>query len=730
MALTILQILPSLKVGGVETGTVDLARALVTKGHRAIVISSGGPLVGRLEAAGVIHYALPVHRKVPWTIFRMAKRVAEVAESHGVDVVHARSRVPALIGFLATRRVARRVNFRLGQKQRIPVFITTAHGYYARHLLSRVMGWGRLVIAISEAVARHMIDSFRVPPERIRLIPRGVALERFPWRQPRLEAPKGEWRIATIGRITPIKGHRDLLKAFRIVLKSFPRATLSIVGEASPDRQGYFKELKGLVNELGLQERVEFTGHEPDVAGLLERVDLAVLPSIGQEAFGRVLIEAGASGVPVVATRVGGMAEVVVDRRSGLLVPPSDPMALSTAMITLLRDRELAVALSKENRRRIEALYPLGRMVDETLDVYQEASENLRILVIKFSAVGDLVLMTPSLRALRRRFPKAHLTLLVGRDGSELLNRCPYLNELIVFDRQKHGSPLGVLRMGKRLRAHQVDVVVDFQNNRLSHWIGFLSLAPLRYGYGGRRFSWLLTHRATPPDRPIPPVEHQFHLLQLLGSEGASSHLELWPGRLDEERAESILKSAWIAENQPIVAVHPSGSAEWLSKRWPVERYAQLIDELALLAKVRVVLTGSPRERPLAEEIERQAKVKPIVSVGLTSLNELAALLRRVQVFVGGDTAPLHIAAAVGTPIVALFGATDPVRHLPPAPSLKLLKKEIPCSPCYHRVCYRSGLGHMECMKLISVHEVAQAVLGFLRRETAPSQGRVAQVTP
>ncbi|MBI3615064.1 MAG: lipopolysaccharide heptosyltransferase II [Candidatus Omnitrophica bacterium] len=715
MALTVLQIVPSLTVGGVETGTVDLARSLLAKGHRAIVISSGGPLVEPLEAAGAIHYTLPVHRKNPFQFLPLADRVAEVVESHGVDILHARSRVPAMIGLLAWRKVAGQVSFRMGGRQRIPVFITTAHGYYAGHWFSRIMGWGRLVIAISERVARHMIDDFGVPADRIRLIPRGVDLSRFPYKEPRLEAPRGEWRVTTIGRITPIKGHRDLLRAFRIVVKSFPRARLSIVGRISPVEEKYFQELKALVRRLGLEDSVEFPGHESDVARLLTETDLAVLPSTGEEAFGRVLIEAGAAGVPVVATRVGGVTEVVVDRKTGLLVPPADPMSLGSAIVTLLKERSFARELARAGRRRVESIYPLQRMVEQTLDVYQEASERLRILVIKLSAVGDLVLITPSLRALRARFPKAHLSVLVGAQGRELLQRCPTIDELLIYDRNRDGSLGGLLRLGKKLRQHQVDLVVDFQNNRTSHWLGFLSGAPQRYGFAGRRWGRLLTHRVARVLEPIPPVEHQFRLLELLGVQGAPTHLELWPGSSDQERAGGILEEAWVADRQPLVVVHPGANPRWLSKRWPTQRYAQLVDELALKAKARVVLTGSAEERSLGDQIYREAKAKPIVAMGRTSLNELAALIQRADCFVGADTAPLHIAAAVGTPVVALFGSTDPVRHLPPAPRLKLLKVNLPCSPCYRRVCYRVGSGHMECMKLISVESVRDAVLSHLK---------------
>ena len=713
MVLTVLQIVPSLRIGGVETGTVDLALALMAKGHRAIVISSGGPLTERLEAAGVIHVTLPVHRKAPWTILRMVPRVAELIESHGVDVVHVRSRVPAIVGFLAWRRMASKVSFREGHRQRIPVFLTTAHGYYSRHLFSRIMGWGRFVIAISERIARRMIDDFGVPPERVRLVPRGVELEKFSWAEPRRTVPNGEWIVAVIGRITPIKGHRELIRAFQIVSKSFPKARLKIVGE--PANESALAELKGLVNRLELGERVEFVGREPDIPRLMSHLDLVVLPSTGQEAFGRVLIEAGAAGVPVVATEVGGVSEVVVDRKTGLLVPPADPVALAAGIVTLLKDRNLAVELSQAARRRVESLFSLGRMVDQTLKVYEEASQRLKILVIKLSAIGDVALATPSLRALRARFPKAQITVLVGREARELLHRCPYLDDLIVFDSPRDGSPLGLLRLGTKLAKRQVDLVVDFQNNRVSHWLGLLSGAPQRYGYAGRRWSRLLTHSVKQSEVPTPPVEQQFRLLRALGIQGASDPLELWPGPSDEAKAGALIEEAWVAENQPLVVVHPGGHPRWLSKRWPPSRYAQLIDRLATVAKARVILTGSSAEARLAEEIHRSTHAKPILAVGRTSLNELAALVHRADCFVGGDTAALHIAAAVGTPLVALYGSTDPVRHLPPTPKVKLLKKQLPCSPCYHRRCPRVGSGQMECMRLITVDEVLQAVLSLLK---------------
>ena len=222
----------------------------------------------------------------------------------------------------------------------------------------------------------------------------------------------------------------------------------------------------------------------------------------------------------------------------------------------------------------------------------------------------------------------------------------------------------------------------------------------------------MLSHAAANPAQPVPPVDHQFRLLQLLGIQEPEKELELWPGPGDEVRVEELLKQAWIAENQPLVTIHPG--SRWASKRWPSERYVELIDRLAHLSKARVILTGSDQERPLCEWIQRTSKSKPFVAAGMTSLNEMAALMRRSRVFIGGDTAPLHMAAAAGTPVVALFGSTDPLRHAPPAARKKILKTELACSPCYRGTCPRGGAGHMECMKRISTDEVVQAVAEFL----------------
>lgn len=707
--MNVLQIVPQMEVGGVETGTLDVVQGLVQRGHQALVISNGGVLVPRLEQLGGRHLQRPVHRKHPWRVWRMAREVADLVERERVDIIHARSRVPAIIGYLAWRRVARRVSLADG-RDRLPAFVTTAHGFYRPHWFSYPATWGRAVIAASDAMARHLVEQFGVTHDQIQLIPRGVDLAKHPFRDIAKDPPRSAWTIGVIGRLTPIKGHLVLIKAMAAVAKLVPKVLLMVVGDAPPEKTAYEQELHRLVHQLGLDTVVGFVGRREDIPQLLATMDLLVMPSTYQEGFGRVLIEAGACGVPVVASRVGGVADVIEHGRTGLLVPPHDPAGLSQAIVRLLRDRASAARLAQAFRQRIEQEFRLEAMIERTLAVYEEAASRLRLLVIKLGAVGDVILITPSLRALRARFPTAHITVVVGRESRELLQRCPYLDSLIVFDRDRDGTPWGLWRLGARLRRAQADLVVDFQNNRLSHWLGALSGAPLRYGYGGRRWSWVLTHRATEPAHPVPPVDHQCHLLALLGIHQPDPRLELWPSDADRHAVQQLLAEHWVPEGAPLIGMHVGGSRRWQSKRWPPEYFAQLIDRLAAQRRCRTVLTGAKQDGPVAREIVRLTRAKPVVAVGRTSLMELAVLISRCQAFLVSDTAPLHMAACFQVPTVALFGSTDPARHAPPAKRLRILRRPLPCAPCYRATCYRVGRGHMECLRALTPDLVYDAL--------------------
>ncbi len=693
--MTIVQIVPRLNTGGVETGVADLAVRLANLGHRSIVVSAGGELVKQLEERGVKHYTLPVDRKSLFTIFKMISTVKKILIDEKADIVHARSRVPAIVGYYAAKKAK-------------AVFITTCHGYYSKHPLSAVMGWGKFVIVISQVIARHMMEDFKVPYRKIRLIYRGVDLERFKYRQPQ-ETDKKEFVIGMIGRLSPIKGHAFFLRAVSKVIKVIPRIKVLIVGDAAPEKMKYKQELENLVRRLGLEKYVEFLGRRSDIPQILGRLDLLVLATVTQEAFGRVLIEAFSAGVPVIATSVGGVVEIIRDAENGILVPPADPQAMSEAIIKTLKDRRLSKNLAQAARVEAEEKYALDKMVEETVKVYEEALRVKRVLIIKISAVGDCVLATPSIRAIRRKNPKAFIGLLIGQLESRALKGCPYIDEMIIYNgKGKDKGWLGFLESAKEIKKYGFEEVVDLQNNSKSHLFAFLSSAPERFGHRKGRFWFLLNRTISDARHPVPPIEHQFRVLRMLGIESAPQELELWPGAADEESVAKMLESEWVGEKQALVGVNLGASPKWATKRWPVENFAKLCDILAQ-DEIRIVMIGSKNDEELGARLTSLTKAKPINLIGKTSLTELAALMKRLRCVITSDSAPMHVAAAMKTPFVALFGPTDPLRHLPPAKDRVVIAKDLKCVPCYKPVC-----SDIRCMREITVEEVLKAVNGYL----------------
>ena len=206
----------------------------------------------------------------------------------------------------------------------------------------------------------------------------------------------------------------------------------------------------------------------------------------------------------------------------------------------------------------------------------------------------------------------------------------------------------------------------------------------------------------------LAPIAHQQYLLTKAGLSTDGERLELWPSLLDEQGAEWVLRSA--DHGKRLVGLHPGGSGRWKTKRWDLIRWAKLCDALAA-QQIHVIITGGPEERALGEALLRLTTSTPQVVIGQTNLMELACLIKRCQVFVAHDSSPLHLAAAMGTPTVALFGPTDPNRHLPPTFRGTVLKHDVFCSPCYATSC--RTLTHA-CMKRISVEDVLRAILSLL----------------
>ncbi|MCM8813733.1 MAG: glycosyltransferase [Candidatus Omnitrophica bacterium] len=697
--MIIIQILPEMKIGGVETGTVDVARSLTAQGHRAIVISAGGPLVGELERAGVRHYTLPVHKKSLPTALRMVFAVRRIIRREQADIVHARSRVPAWIAYAATRLTR-------------AAFITTCHGHYSPHFFSRIMGRGRRVIVISEHIGRHMISAFGTPRERLQLIYRGVDLSRFSFRGFYTRSPRQGAVVGIVGRITPLKGHVYFIRAMAELRRQFPGLRARIIGDAPDSRREYLQRLQALVKELGLSDVVEFCGAAADVRAALQDLDVLVMATTTAEAFGRVIIEAGAVGVPVVATAVGGVVEIITDGKEGLLAEPENVPALAAAVRRCIEDAPAAAERAAAFRRRVEQCFSSTLMIEKTIALYRDILAKKKIVVFKLSALGDVILAVPSLRALRAHYPQAAIDVVVRPEYRAVLTRCPYIDSLICWPRKNFRGALTTLA---HIRRAAYALSFDFQNNVLTHWLAFLGGCSARHGYRNHKWGVLLNQGIAPVKLPLRPVEHQFQILRAAGIPARDDSLELWVAAEEHTRARNFLREQGWDGRQRLVGIHATASPRWATKTLFPEQIAQLADALAEQFQAKVFFTGSAADRSGMQAIIEQAETSPLNCAGRTDFALLAAVIAQAAVFICGDSAPLHIAAALQVPCVAVFGPTDPERHLPRFERTVVVRKRLSCAPCYRATCAKRT-----CMRLVRVEDICRAVETLLQPQPRP----------
>jgi lipopolysaccharide heptosyltransferase II len=410
---------------------------------------------------------------------------------------------------------------------------------------------------------------------------------------------------------------------------------------------------------------------------------------------------------------VGGVVDIIEDGKSGLLVPAHDPAAMAEAIGRIMNDTRLAAGITEAAYAKVKEKYSLQSMVENTLRVYREALTQNRILILKFSSLGDIILSTAGLAAIRRKFPRPDhaISFLVGAEYKDVLQRNPHIDELLVCDFKNRNRGMGgFLKLAKSLRKKNFDTVIDLQNNRKSHALAALSLSLHRYGYDNKKWSLLLNHTIKDRKDAVGPVPHQFKLLGLLGIESLAPRLELYPTDRDQKFVDAFLKEQWLPDHQAIVGINIGASLRWKTKVWPLRSIARLCEELNR-RRILVAVTGTAGDCGRVKELVTLApKIKLINACGRFTVNQLACLIKRCGVYISADSAPLHIAAAMQVPFVALFGPTDPGRHLPPSEKSIVLHTKLDCSPCYRSKCAKA-----RCMEAITVEEVLAAVEQFMK---------------
>lgn len=364
----------------------------------------------------------------------------------------------------------------------------------------------------------------------------------------------------------------------------------------------------------------------------------------------------------------------------------------------------------------------------------EEASH--RILITRVGAFGDILMATPLLAALRMAYPEAHLTWLVEHTEAQAIDANPYIDGYIRWDGaywkrqlQWHRLLRGLFRVRRfcaELRRRRYDVFISFQPEEWP-WLVQGTHAPVTIGVFDTfrqtdsltrtsPYTRLYTEAYTHDDLPLHRTDQYLLPLRTLGlPEPAEKRMSMGFTEDDAFVADQFLQDRGLAGGKPFVVLAPMTT--WPSRCWPEDRYAALGDALALRYGCASVLIGSarPEERSAVARIASQMVSEPIQAAGVLNFRQMAALIARASVLISGDTGPMHVAAAVGTPLVSLFGPTPVLGRAPLAAGGITLMHPVPCGPCDQEFCPNPPESQLLCLRLISVDEVLAAAAGLLR---------------
>ncbi len=337
------------------------------------------------------------------------------------------------------------------------------------------------------------------------------------------------------------------------------------------------------------------------------------------------------------------------------------------------------------------------------------------ILIVKLSAIGDVVHTLPLLEVLRKNFPKARIDWVVEEDSSQIIVDHEDLDHVIVSHRKSWQRKLSkrgdrsaaineIIQFLRQFRSTEYDLVIDLHGLFKSGMLTGLSKGKRKVGTtGGTEGSVLFL-----TERPY-PVDYNQHALDryLKMADYLECDKDSWIGRIplresDKKRIDTFIRENGIHEER-LVAINPM--AKWKTKLWEPNKFANLADKLQKELSCHIVFTGSRDDQRVIDEILEKMEKRPFNLVGQTNLKELAYLYSKCRLLICTDTGPMHIAAAMGCPVVALFGPTAPLRTGPYGQGHRIIWEEMECSPCFKKRC-----SHLTCMKDITVASVFDTV--------------------
>ena len=342
------------------------------------------------------------------------------------------------------------------------------------------------------------------------------------------------------------------------------------------------------------------------------------------------------------------------------------------------------------------------------------------ILIVRTDRIGDVVLTTPAITALREAYLGIKISVLVAPQTRDIVEGNPCLDEVIIDDRKgRHRGFFGFLKLALTLRKKKFDLAIIFHTKKRTNLLCFLAGIPHRVGYRNNKFGFLLTEKIKDarPEGTKHETEYCLNILRHIGMDIKTNTIKLhmpikkesedWAERLFAEVTEgSLLNSDYV------ITIHPGASC--ISKRWPAKRFAELIDQLKEKYSAKIILIGGADNKKIAEEIKFMIKNPIIDLTDQTSVSELASLFKRCHLLISNDSGPVHVAVAVGTPVISIFGRNQaglsPVRWRPLGEKDIVLHKEVGCEVCLAHNCM---IG-FECLEAITTNDVLEGVTSLL----------------
>ena len=330
-----------------------------------------------------------------------------------------------------------------------------------------------------------------------------------------------------------------------------------------------------------------------------------------------------------------------------------------------------------------------------------------RILIRAVNWVGDAVMTTPAIGLIRQHFPQAEITILANKLVGELFEHHEWVDRVITFERSgRHKGIRGRFRLAAELRREAFDVAIILPNSFDSALVPWLAGIPIRLGKNSDGRGLMLTGRYSPDETPplCHEVEYYTNLVRHFGITGESKAPRLFCTPHEVQNAERRLAEDGIVAGDRMIGINP-GAAFGAAKRWYPDRFAEVARKLSAQWGAKVVIFGGPGETEIAAEIERHLDGVCLNLAGSTSVRELLALIRRCNFFVTNDSGPMHIAAAFGVPLVAIFGSTDHTGTSPYTDRAVIVRKDVACAPCKLRECPTDHA----CMTAVTAEDVVTA---------------------